>query len=42
MAKKATKLKKKQAVKAGSKHKKDTGGIFNAKVAAIIQSLRNK
>jgi hypothetical protein len=29
-------------VKAGSTHKKDTGGIFNAKVAAIVKSLRNK
>lgn len=42
MAKKETKLKKKGSVKAGSTHKKDTGGIFNAKVAAIVQSLRNR
>ena len=42
MAKKETKLKKKGSVKAGSKHKKDTGGFFNAKVAAIVQSLKNK
>ena len=44
MAKKiAIKLKKKdKAIKAGSTHKKDTGGFFNAKVAAIVQSLRNR
>lgn len=39
----AVKLKKKdKAVKAGSTHTKDTGGFFNAKVAAIVQSLRNR
>lgn len=39
----AVKLKKKdKAIKAGSTHTKDTGGFFNAKVAAIVQSLRNR
>lgn len=43
MAKKVyVKLKNAKAVKAGSTHKKDTGGIFNAKVAMIVSNLKNK
>ena len=42
MAKKATKLKKKQAVKAGTTKPRNIGGIFNAKVVAIVNSLKNR
>jgi hypothetical protein len=42
MAKKETKLKKKGSVKAGNKAPKNIGGIFNAKVIAIVNSLKNK
>jgi hypothetical protein len=39
----AIKLKKKdKAIKAGSTHTKDTGGFFNAKVAAIVRNLRDR
>lgn len=43
MAKKiAVKLKKKGSVKAGNKAPKNIGGIFNAKVVAIVNSLKNE
>lgn len=39
----AVKLKKKdKAVKAGNNAPKNIGGIFNAKVIAIVNSLKNK
>ena len=42
MAKKETKLKKKGSVKAGNKAPKNIGGVFNAKLVAIDNSLKNK
>jgi hypothetical protein len=42
MAKKETKLKKKGSVKAGNKAPKNIGGVFNAKLVAIVNSLKNK
>ena len=33
---------KRNPIKAGSTHTGDTGGIFNAKVAAIARKRRNK
>ena len=43
MAKKVyVKLKNAKAVKAGNKAPKNIGGIFNAKVVAITNSLKNK
>jgi hypothetical protein len=42
MAKKQVKLKKKGSVKAGTTKPRNIGGIFNAKVIAIVNSLKNK
>lgn len=42
MAKKQVKLKKKGSVKAGTTKPRNIGGIFNAKVVAIVNSLKNK
>lgn len=42
MAKKQVKLKKKGSVKAGNKAPKNIGGVFNAKLVAIVNSLKNK
>lgn len=38
----AVKLKKKGGVKAGTTKPRNIGGIFNAKVVAIANSLKNR
>ena len=42
MAKKETKLKKKGSVKAGTTKPRNIGGALNAKLVAIVNSLKNK